>query len=137
MDEVADGDVDIAQDGEVGNDELLSGKDSGQQDEAEFGSECLAEDDSEGWICSSNEVEQNSASAVVHEWDCKGVHQMQNVPVPVMYCVSVRPTARISQVLSIVKENDKGTNFYTGLESWKLFCHVLLQSLKLQLHKKI
>ena len=51
--EVADGDVhvDIAQDDEIGNDELPSGEDSGQQDEAEFGSECLAVADSEGWIC--------------------------------------------------------------------------------------
>ena len=127
LDEVADGDVDIAQDDEIGNDELPSGEDSGQQDEAEFGSECLAEADSEGWICSSNEEEQNSASAVVHvhERECEGVHQMQSVPVPVMYCVPVRPTARVSEVLSIVKENDKATKFYTGLESWKLFNHVL------------
>ena len=56
MDEVAVGDVDIAQDDEIGNDELPSGEEeeatiqscSGEQDEAEFASDCLAEADSEG-----------------------------------------------------------------------------------------
>ena len=50
---------------------------------------------------------------------------MQSVPVPVMYCVSVRPTSRISEVLSVVKEKDKETKFCTRLESKKLVCHVL------------
>ena len=115
LDEVAGGEVhvDIAQDDEIGNDELHSVEEeeatiqscSGEQDKAEFGSECLAEADSEGWICSSNDEEQNSASAVVHVRECERVHQMQSVPVPVMYCVPVRPTAYISEVLSIVKDN--------------------------------
>ena len=56
MNEVADGDVDIAQDDEIGNDELPSSEEeeaiiqrySGQQDKAGFGSECLAEADSQG-----------------------------------------------------------------------------------------
>ena len=78
----------FAQDNEIGNDELPSCKEeeatiqscNGEQDEAEFGSECLAEAESEGWIRSSNEEEQNSASAVVHVHvrECEGVHQMQN-----------------------------------------------------------
>ena len=66
LDEVADGEVDIAQDDEIGNDKLPSGEEEeatiqsciGEEDEAKFGSECLAEADSEGWICSSNEEEQ-------------------------------------------------------------------------------
>ena len=42
------------------------------------------------------------------------------VPVLAVCCVPVPDSSRKSQV-SIIKENDKATKFYTGLSSWKLF----------------
>ena len=75
LDEVLNGDVDIARHSEIGKDELLAAKRTKQLSKATLDnrmrpglvySECMAKADSVGWICSRNEEEQNSGSAVVH-----------------------------------------------------------------------
>ena len=54
---------------------------------------------------------------------CLSARHVPSVPVSVVSLVSHKCMG--SSALAVVLENDKATKFYTGLESWKLFEHIL------------
>ena len=55
--------------------------------------------------------------------NCLGATHAPTVPVPLVCLISHKSTGL--SPIAVVQENDKATKFYPGLESWKLFEHIL------------
>ena len=87
------------------------GMDSGDGDEVQESNEDSYDRDEVG-----GEQDQSSPKEI-HSRD----EGMQAVPVLAVCCVPVVPNNSRKSQVSIIKENDEATKFYTGLSSWKLF----------------